>query len=64
MSVIIIYFNEALSTLLRNVVSVINSSPPELLGEVVLVDDNSTLDSLKYEVGRERSIGRLGGRRG
>ena len=64
MSVIIIYFNEALSTLLRNVVSVINSSPPELLGEVVLVDDNSTLDSLKYEAGRERSIGRLGGRRG
>ena len=46
MSVIIIYYNEALSTLLRNIVSVINNSPPELLGEIILIDDNSTLDEL------------------
>jgi polypeptide N-acetylgalactosaminyltransferase len=47
-SVIIIYFNEPLSTLLRNVMSVLNRSPPHLLGEIVLVDDNSTLEELKY----------------
>ena len=45
-SVIIIYYNEALSTLLRNIVSVFNTSPPDLLGEVLLVDDGSTLDEL------------------
>lgn len=45
-SVIIIYYNEPLSTLLRNVMSVINNSPPEVLGEIVLIDDNSTLDEL------------------
>ena len=42
-SVVIIYYNEPLSTLLRNVVNVLNLSPPELIGEVVLVDDHSTL---------------------
>ena len=46
-SVIIIYYNEPLSTLLRNVVNVLNLSPAELLGEIVLVDDHSTLDELK-----------------
>ena len=45
-SVIIIYYNEALSTLTRNVVSVLNRSPPDLLGEVLLVDDGSTLEEL------------------
>eukprot|EP00049_Salpingoeca_infusionum_P013378 m.249895 g.249895 ORF g.249895 m.249895 type:complete len:424 (+) comp15430_c0_seq8:120-1391(+) len=46
MSVIIIFYNEALSTLLRNVLSVLNQTPPNLLGEIVLVDDNSTLKEL------------------
>ena len=46
-SVIIIYYNEPVSTLLRNVLSVLNRSPPELLGEIVLVDDNSTLPELE-----------------
>lgn len=45
-SVIIIYFNEAFSPLVRTVHSVINRSPPEYLKEVILLDDCSTRDEL------------------
>lgn len=46
-TVIIIFFNEPYSVLVRTVHSVINTSPPNLLKEVVLVDDSSTNEELK-----------------
>lgn len=46
-SIVIIYTNEIWSALLRTIWSVVNRSPPELLREIILVDDFSTDESLK-----------------
>ncbi|XP_005797463.1 polypeptide N-acetylgalactosaminyltransferase 12 [Xiphophorus maculatus] len=46
-SVVIAFYNEAWSTLLRTVHSVLETSPDILLREVVLVDDYSDRDHLK-----------------
>jgi len=42
-SVVIVFYNEAWSTLLRTVHSVIDRSPANMLSEVILVDDFSDL---------------------
>lgn len=45
-SVIVIFHNEWLSVLLRTVHSIYNRTPPELLHEILLVNDASTKEEL------------------
>ncbi len=40
-SVVLVFVNEGWSTLIRTVHSVINTSPPELLADIIMVDDFS-----------------------
>ncbi|XP_047989942.1 N-acetylgalactosaminyltransferase 6-like [Leguminivora glycinivorella] len=49
-SVVVPFHNEHWSTLLRTAQSVVNRSPPQLLREVLLVDDASTKDFLKSKL--------------
>ncbi|XP_004611074.1 polypeptide N-acetylgalactosaminyltransferase 9 isoform X1 [Sorex araneus] len=49
-SVVFIFVNEALSVVLRSVHSVVNHTPPQLLKEVILVDDSSDHAELKFNL--------------
>lgn len=49
-SIVICFYNEALSALLRTVHSVFDRTPAHLLHEVILVDDDSELGDLKEDL--------------
>lgn len=49
-SIVIIYHNEYPSTLKRTIHSVVNRTPPELLKEIILVNDASTRKELINEI--------------
>eukprot|EP00051_Salpingoeca_urceolata_P035793 m.31365 g.31365 ORF g.31365 m.31365 type:complete len:582 (+) comp9726_c0_seq1:37-1782(+) len=56
-TVIIIFHNEAHSTLLRTVMSVLDRSPPDLLDEILLIDDASPGDWIKEPL--DKDVARL-----
>ncbi|CAE8714805.1 unnamed protein product [Polarella glacialis] len=47
-SVVIVFHDESLSALLRSIHSVLNNSPPQYLKEIILIDDASQPDSLRF----------------
>uniref|UniRef100_A0A7N5K412 Polypeptide N-acetylgalactosaminyltransferase n=1 Tax=Ailuropoda melanoleuca TaxID=9646 RepID=A0A7N5K412_AILME len=49
-SIVFIFVNEALSVLLRSIHSAIERTPPRLLKEIILVDDNSSNEELKEKL--------------
>ena len=51
-SIVIPFYNEALSMLLRTVHSILNRTPNKLLTEIILVDDCSTNENLREPLDR------------
>ncbi|XP_066277824.1 polypeptide N-acetylgalactosaminyltransferase 1-like [Branchiostoma lanceolatum] len=47
-SVVMIFYNEALSVVLRSLHSIVSQSPPHLIGEIILVDDCSDKPDLMF----------------
>ncbi|PIK49681.1 galnt1 protein [Apostichopus japonicus] len=49
-SIIIVFYDEGLKTLLRTVHSIVNRSPPHLISEIILIDDYSTREHYTNEL--------------
>jgi len=59
-SIVLVFHNEGFSTLMRNVHTIIKRSPPQMLEEIVLVDDFSDKEDLKEKL--ENYITRFDGK--
>ncbi|BFZ01906.1 hypothetical protein BsWGS_04945 [Bradybaena similaris] len=49
-SILMCFYNEAWSTLLRSIHSILRQTPAELLQEIILLDDSSSLDHLGHKL--------------
>ena len=52
-SVVITFYNEGWSTLLRTIYSILHTSPTAILKEIILIDDNSDYNYLGKKLDKE-----------